>query len=189
MQRLAPTGRHRQRDLVSAVVQREQQGPNVDFRLDRPESRDDGACAWRAIGKHVCGKRPSRSGIASRAPRHCFGAQAPLLLGQIGGQVRNRHGRWRDILPEPAFAGGRQIPRPGPRQSQLPEECLLAPGMNCLTHPAVPPSLIREPPARLQSLPPAWQAGSAAAPASDRRPPAPPASRPWLPHPPVSAPL
>ena len=36
-------------------------------------------------------------------------------------------------------AGGRQIPRPGSRQSQLPGGCLLAPGMNCLTHRAAPP--------------------------------------------------
>jgi len=46
-----------------------------------------------------------------------------------GGDPWSRPGRWRFILPRPACAGGRQIPWPGPRQSQLPGECLLAPGI------------------------------------------------------------
>jgi hypothetical protein len=42
--------------------------------------------------------------------------------------VRSRHGRWCFILPEPACAGGHQIPRPGSRQSQFPREMLTGPG-------------------------------------------------------------
>ena len=42
------------------------------------------------------------------------------------------------ILPEPACAGGRRIPKPRLRQSQLPRELLMAQGMTCLTHRAAP---------------------------------------------------
>jgi len=54
------------------------------------------------------------------------------------------HGRWYFILPEPACAGGHQVPRPGSRQSQFPEGDAYWPlGMYDLTHLAAPRFLSR----------------------------------------------
>ena len=74
-------------------------------------------------------------------------------------------------------AGGRQIPRPRSRQSQLPGSCLLAPGMYCLTHRAAPPTLSRDAPGPGQSPPRASPACPAAGRASDRPPGGWPGSR------------
>ncbi len=64
--------------------------------------------------------------------------------------------------PEPACAGGNQIPRPGSRQRQPPRGCLSAPGMNCLTHPAAPPSQSRSARAPAQSPRPGRPSGTGA---------------------------
>ena len=116
---------------------------------------------------------PQRRIPRRRAPPASAGAAARLASIRSAGIVRSRHGRWRLILPEPACAGGRQIPRPRSRQSQLPGRCLLAPGMNCLTHRAAPPSQSRDAPgpaaissARFASLPsrrPSFGSGTGAA--------------------------
>jgi hypothetical protein len=47
------------------------------------------------------------------------------------------------ILPEPAFAGGYQIPRPRSRQRQRPRKLLTAQGMACLTNRAAPRRQLR----------------------------------------------
>ena len=76
--------------------------------------------------------------------------------------------------PKACCAGGRQIPRPRSRQSQLPGRCLVAPGMNCLTHRAAPPMQSRDAPAPRQCPRHALPACRAAGRAGCRAP-----RRPW----------
>ena len=71
--------------------------------------------------------RPDATGSPARAARH-RARIARLISSREGEACGAAMAVGTFILPEPACAGGHQIPRPGSRQSQFPREMLTGPG-------------------------------------------------------------
>lgn len=104
---IATAGRDGQGNIVSTTVERNKQRADVYLVTYWPEAGDDGTSGRWAVAQHVLSEKGTECGVASRAAGHGRGAGDAFGFGKIG-TVRNHRGRWRDILPEPAFAGGRQ---------------------------------------------------------------------------------
>ena len=139
-QRIAASRRHRQHHGMAALVQPVQQRADVDLLADRPEPGHHGAGGGAhsastrsaSAAPDAAGSHPARNASArARATRLASSSSEMLCGAAMAVGVSSSQGLRVQV--------GAGIPRPRSRRASSRGGCLLAPGMNCLTHRAAPP--------------------------------------------------